>query len=117
MSDRIESVRSYDDLAAVDALGGREQHRIATLLSEGAAGVVWLPEWLASDKDLSPAHAAPQLFVGDVTVYSEKAYQVDQPDGATEYVPKSEAEAFRLAPGVERVETPQTGLTDFEARS
>jgi len=114
MSDRIESVRSYDDLAAVDALGGREQHRIATLLSEGAAGVVWLPEWVASDKDLAPAHGSPQLFVGDVTAYSEKAFQLDQPDGATEYVPKSEAEAFRLAPGVDRVETPQSALGEYE---
>jgi len=113
MSDRIETVRSYDDLAAVDALGGREQHRIATLLSEGAAGVVWLPEWVASDKDLAPAHGSPQLFVGDVTAYSDKAFQVEQP-GATEYVPKSEAEAFRLAPGVDRVETPQSALGEYE---
>ncbi|MBD4371781.1 hypothetical protein GUH02_02840, partial [Xanthomonas citri pv. citri] len=54
------------------------------------------------DKDLAPAHAHPQLFVGEAYDYSDKAIAVEQPDRDTVYLPKSEAEVFRLADGVDR---------------
>ena len=117
MTDAIHSVADYDDLVAVDAPTERCRTHIAVLLSEGADAVVWLPEWLVGDKALAPSHAHPQLFVGEAYDYSEKALAVEQPDNDTEYVPKSEAEAFCLADGVTQIDTPQTGLGSFEVDS
>lgn len=114
MTDAIHTVAEYDDLAAVDTPTDRCRTHIALLLSEGASAVVWLPEWLVGDKDLVASDTHPQLFLGDVYEYSDDALAVEQPGGGTEYLPKSEAEAFRLADDVERVETPQAGLDRFE---
>lgn len=113
MSDPIHIVHDYDDLVAVESLTERARTHIAVLLSEGADGVVWLPEWLVGEKDLAPCHAHPQLYVGEVYRYLDKALCIEQPDRDPEYVPKSEAKAFRLAEGVTDIETPQTGLGSF----
>lgn len=115
MSDEIHTVDDYDDLVAVDRISERQRTQIASTLSDGATAVVWLPEWLVKegDKDIVPLHAHPQLYAGAVMDYSDRAFHVAQPEGTAAYVPKSEAEVFRLAEGVDHVETPQTGLGSF----
>ena len=114
MSDGIHTIAEYDDLAAVADVTERQRTQIANTLSHGAPAVVWLPEWIVreDDKDLAPIHAHPQLYAGVVTDYSESALKVSQHDGG-DYVPKSEAHAFRLADGVDNIETPQSDLRTF----
>ena len=114
MSDAIHTVSEYDDLAGVADVTDRQRTQIANTLSDGADAVVWLPEWIVreDDKDLAPIHAHPQLYVGVVADYSENALKVSQHDGG-DYVPKSEAHAFRLGDGVDRIETPQSDLGSF----
>lgn len=118
MSDNIHTISDYDDLVAVDAPSERDRNQIANTLSDGAPAVVWLPEWIVreDDKDLAPLHAHPQLYAGEVTPYSDRAFKVEQHDGE-DFVPKSEAEVFRLADGVENIKTPQTGLGSFGVES
>lgn len=114
MTDDIHTIGDYDDLVAVDAPSERERNQIANTLSDGAPAVVWLPEWIVreDDKDLAPIHSHPQLYAGTVMDYSENAYKLTQHDSG-DFVPKSEAEVFRLADGVSTIETPQTGLGSF----
>ena len=112
MSDAIHVVADYDDLAAAEKPTERARTHIATLLSNRGRDVVWLPEWLVGDKALEASDVNPQLFVGVVMDYSDKALRVRQ-SGQSDYVPKSEVEAFRLADGVGAIDTPQTGLGSF----
>jgi len=108
----ITHVETADDLSAIP---GRDREAVATLLSEGAPGVIWLQSWLAGEKSLTAAENHPQVYVGEIVNYSEKAFQVNQPElGNSDYVPKSASEAFVLADGVDTVETPQSGLDRFE---
>lgn len=112
MSDAIHAVETADDL---ESIRGRDREAVATLLTEGAPGVIWLQSWLAGEKSLTSTSAHPQVYVGDIYDYSNKAFRVDQPErGNSDYVPKSASEAFVLADGVDRVETPQSGLDRFE---
>jgi len=109
----ITEVETAADLSAIP---GRDREAVATLLSEGAPGVVFLQSWISGEKSLEATNAHPQLYVGEVENYSEKAYQVNQPElGNSDYVPKSASEAFVLADGVDSVETPQQGLGEFES--
>ena len=119
MSDAIHIVAEYDDLAGVDDVTDRQRTQIANTLSDGAPAVVWLPEWIVreDDKDLAPIHAHSQLYVGVVTDYSDRALRVSQHGGGGDYIPKSEAEVFRLADGVNRIETPQSDLGSFGVES
>jgi len=110
------TVAEVETAADLESIPGRDREAVATLLSEGAPGVVFLQSWLAGEKSLTPTNAHPQLFVGEVENYSEKAYQVNQPElGNSDYVPKSASEASVLAEGVDHVETPQQGLGEFES--
>ena len=105
-------VETADDLEPIPA---RDREAVATLLSEGAPGVIHMQSWLSGEKSLTAAENHPQVYVGEIENYSEKAFQVNQPElGNSDYVPKSASEAFVLAEGVDTVETPQSGLADFE---
>ena len=113
------SITEVETAADLEAIPGRDREAVATLLSEGAPSVVWIERWLCDSKDLHAAENHPQLVVSQqVTNYSEKAYKVRQitKDGGetTDYVPKSASEAFVLADGVDTVDTPQSGLGEFE---
>lgn len=111
--DAITRVETAADLAVVP---GRDAETVATLLSEGAPGVVWVQAWLAGEKDLSAAENHPQVFVGQIEDYSAKAFKVTQRGSENSaYVPKSASEAFVLADGTDAVATPQRGLDSFEA--
>ena len=109
------SITEVETAADLEAIPGRDREAVATLLSEGAPAIVWLQSWLSDSKALSPTENHPQVYVGEVENYSEKAYQVNQPElGNSDYVPKSASEAFVLADGVDAVDTPQRGLGDFD---
>lgn len=116
MSNAIHTLESAEDFEGTSATG-RQRETIAALLSEGAPAVVRLQTWLAGEKGLVAASASPQLFVGHVEDYSQKALKVTQPERDREaFVPKSASEAYRLADGVSELATPQTGLAEFEER-
>jgi len=102
--------------ADLESVPGREAEVVATLLTDGAPGVVWMQSWLAGEKDLHAAENHPQVVAGDIEDYSAKAWKVTQRgSGNSDYVPKSASEAFALADGTDTVETPQAGLGSFEA--
>jgi len=113
MTDGLITVESGEDIA-VSNPSDREQQGIATLLSAGAPGVVWVPEWVLEEKDLTTAKGYYRLAVGEVSRYSDKAYRIEQHDGTFEFLPVSEVSAFELGEDVQEVTTPQAGLADFD---
>ena len=113
------AVGEWSDIARADGVGQRDKQRVATIFSEDAWDtVIWLPDWILedSDKDLGTVEASDHIAVGDVEDYSEKAWQFVQPHRKGDpggYLPKSQVVVFERVPGVETIETPQHGLSDF----
>ena len=121
MSDHI-LVTDWDTIERATGVSERDKQRVATILSEQSWDyVVWIPEWLLddSDKDVETVEASDHLAVGDVDDYSEKAWQLWQPhrfEGLREpsaFLPKSSVVVFERATGVDAIDTPQVGLTEW----
>ena len=118
MSDRHIVVSEWGDIDSVDVAEPAKQ-RVATIFSEQSwDAVIWIPDWLldADDTDIATVEASDHLAVGDVTDYSDKAWQFCQAhrEGAPEmFLPKSSVVVFERARGVEAIDTPQTGLGAF----
>jgi hypothetical protein len=122
-------VREWTDIdAAPGNVSGVDKQRVATIFTEQSWDhVVWLPTWLLEDdsKDIETVESSDHLAVGDVTDYSEKAWQFVQPhrDGADGlgdpggYLPKSQVVVFERADGLEAVDSPQAGLDAFAGGS
>lgn len=104
-------VDSYDDLASHPRISSRGADVVAELLDEGIESVIYVPGWMADDCDLTPVSGGKTLYVGTVEDYSEKAWQVTQSDGASDYLPKSEAVVFESA--TDTIDSPQQGLDEF----
>jgi len=96
-----------DIRTAHDDISGRDAETAARLLEDGADAVVWVKNWLVDEKALDYAPGDAQVAAGSVDATTDKAWQVD---GV--WVPKSQAEVFELADGVERVESQQARLGD-----
>jgi len=94
----------------------QEQDVIAQLLSDGARGVVWVPEWIQEDKTITTVEGHDCVAVGDVTRYSGDAFALQQAgtDADRQYLAVSEVWAWTLADGVDSVKTPQHSLGDYE---
>jgi hypothetical protein len=111
--DAITTVRTADDLK-VEGPNGRERETIVELLTDGAPGVVWIPEWLMDEKDVAAAGSNYRLAIGELADYSDKAIRIEQADGSDEFLPKSQVAAFTLSDDVDEIVTPQAGLFDYE---
>lgn len=118
-------VREWTDIdAAPDVVSGVDKQRVATIFTEQSWDhVVWIPTWLLEDdeKDIKTVESSDHLAVGDVTDYSDKAWQFVQPhrdgeDGLGDpggYLPKSQVVVFERSDGLEAVDTPQADLSAF----
>lgn len=118
-------VREWTDIdRAPDTISGVDKQRVATILSKQSWDhVVWVPTWLLEDgeKDIETVESSDHLAVGDVTDYSEKAWQFVQPhrdgqDGLGDpggYLPKSQVVVFERSHALETVDTPQADLSAF----
>jgi len=122
MSDTYESntqellrVTDHRDLQC-PGVSTQAQDVIAQLLSDGARGVVWVPEWIQEDKTITTVEGHDRVAVGDVSRYSDDAFAFRQvgEDAGRQYLPVSEVWAWTLADGVDSVETPQHSLGDYE---
>jgi hypothetical protein len=117
MSEARIPVGSYEAIDAVNELSEVEKQRVATLISEQSwNNIVWIPEWLRSEKDIVTVESADHLAVGRIEDYSEKAWRFEQrhDDISTdEFLPKSATVVFERMRGVEAIETPQQGLDAF----
>lgn len=104
---------------APQVVNGVEKQRVATIFTEQEWDfVVWIPTWLLEEtreRDIETVEASDHLAVGDVEDYSAKAWSFVQPHrgGAGGYLPKSQVVVFERAAGMETVDTPQAGLTEF----
>jgi len=114
--------REFEDLAADDRVPERLRTRIAGLLSDGVAHVVFCPAWVAEDPDKAirwvkgSATERGRLAVGRVESYSAKAWRLRQPTAdEAAFLPKSQITVFETAPGVETIDSPQRGLGAFQS--
>ena len=116
--DRHIIVHGWNDIDSAPDVSGRDKHRVATILSEQSWDVVaWVPKWLLEDdKSLETVDGSDQLVVGNIRVYSEDSWAVEQigdDNGMPEFLPKSQTVVFERAKGTETIETPQAGLDSF----
>lgn len=118
------AVSNWGDIdAGPDVVSGRDKQRVATVFRDMEwDSVVWIPDWILDDDDdtdLETVEASDNLVVGQVDDYSAKSWRVYQPHRKDEspdpggYVAKSQTVHFERTPGLEDIDTPQTGLDAF----
>jgi len=113
----VELVESYAQLDEDGDLSQRDADAIATALQSWGGHthelVLWLPDWLAEEKDLEPVEHSDRVFTGICDHETEKAWCIKKKSRDPDvWVPKSVARAFRRdAP----IRMPR-GLTDFADR-
>lgn len=116
-------VGEWSDIdGAPNAVSGREKQLIASIFRKQEwQHIVWIPTWLLDDADreIGLVESSDHVAVGDVTDYSEKAWQFTQPhletptDDATSYLPKSQVVVFERLGDLDDLRTPQTGLMEY----
>jgi hypothetical protein len=116
MSDHVETVRGYADLASDGSLAGDDPDIVARELGDRGGDpervVAWLPDWLATEKDLDTAGRSDNVVAGRVDHETDKALLVVT-DGGEAWLPKSVIRVFETADGAD-LEVPQVALSDWE---
>jgi hypothetical protein len=111
-----------DDIdAAPQAVDGVEKEHVAAVFrNQSWTYVVWIPDWLleesGDDRDIETLENSDHLAVGDVSDYSDKAWRFSQPHRKGDpggYLPKSQVVVFERMDGLDDLDTPQKGLTDY----
>ena len=115
VTDRDDVYYSTRDLTSTDA--DRICHELDDLADDRV--VVWLPDWLADEKELRTVENARRIALAWVVRETDKAVGVSQlppeqraDDADLVFVPKSQARVFEKG-RVESLATPQTGLGDY----
>ena len=113
-------VSDWEDIERAIDINERDKQRVATILSEQSWDyVVWIPEWLLEDKNVETVEVSDHLAVGDIDDYSTKAWEFRQRhltrngDYPADFLPKSQVVVFERGAGVDAIETPQVGLTEW----
>lgn len=114
-------VSEYDDLRGDQVLTSRQKDRVLDELAGESDAVVFLEDWLASEKSLFPIAGVDQLFAGEKIVETEKAFlfnttEEDDPDDAidgVEWVPKSCSRLYLAADDDVDDRTPANSLDEF----
>ena len=115
VTDRDDVYYATRDLTSTDA--DRICHELDDLADDRV--VVWLPDWLADEKELRTVENARRIALAWVVRETDKAVGVSQlppeqraDDADLVFVPKSQARVFEKG-RVESLATPQTGLGDY----
>lgn len=101
MSGPHYEVQGLSDLDGC-ALSPAGQERVLAALADHEA-VVWLEDWLRSEKDLGSLGGARGLYAVSVQYETDAAWCVQQPEGDEVWIPKSSAECYQRA---------ESGLTE-----
>lgn len=106
-------VRAYSDLDGCRLASAGKDRVLAAL--EDYEAVVWLEDWLRSEKPLGTLEGARGLHGCQVKAETDSAWCVEQPEGDEVWVPKSCAELYqRHEDGLAAdSESPQQSLRDF----
>jgi hypothetical protein len=106
-------VGAYADLEGCH-LASAGKDRVLTALEDHGA-VVWLEDWLRSEKPLETLPGAQGLYGCTLTHETDSAWCVEQPGGDEVWVPKSCAELYQRAEdGLEDESgSPQSSLGEF----
>jgi len=113
MSSPEYEVRSYSDLEGCRLASAGKDRVLAAL--EAHEAVVWLEEWLRSEKPLGTLGGAQGLYGCTLKAETDAAWCVEQPEGDEVWVPKSSAELYvRHTEGLARDSgSPQQSLGEF----
>lgn len=119
------TVNDWNDIdAAPDQVCGQDKDRIAALfrdgLADGADAIGWFPDFVLDDddRDVDLVENSDHLAMGSVEDYSDDAWRFTQPhlSGKRDalFAPKSWTVMFERGSRMEDLETPQSGLGDFD---
>lgn len=106
-------VAAYPDLAGCRLASAGKDRVLAAL--EDHEAVVWLEDWLRSEKPLGTLPGARGLYGVSLQHETDAAWCVEQPDGDEVWVPKSSAELYRCAEDglAQDSGSPQQSLREF----
>ncbi|AGM11793.1 hypothetical protein M201_gp19 [Haloarcula californiae tailed virus 2] len=107
------TVRAYSDLEGARISSAGKDRVLAALEDHDA--VVWLEDWLRSEKPLGTLGGARSLYGCTVKAETDSAWCVEQEDGDEVWVPKSCAEVYeRHEDGLATdSDSPQQSLREF----
>lgn len=123
-------IADYDDFAGDQVLRSRGRDAVLEAFESGSTAVLWLEEWLVSEKSFEPIEPEgplEQLVAGSLVAETESAYLFTELVGerdpnadapGTDWVPKSQTRVYLS--GVDHGdqdddvdEVPQRGLGDY----
>lgn len=107
------TVRAYSDLAGARLASAGKDRVLAAL--EDHEAVVWLEDWLRSEKPLGTLPGARGLYGCTKVHETDAAWCVQQEDGDEVWVPKSSAELYERHPDGLATDSgsPQQSLREF----